>query len=106
MWYPKVQVGWVSGYKKSERRRERRGKEQGTEREREKVKGHASTSLPHLNITYNGHLLASSISESLGPPDLSRVTLLLKVTMALGTTEAEDLGVIPDKGDSMPWVAS
>jgi hypothetical protein len=41
--------------------------------------------------TYNDHLLASCLTEGLGPSDLARVALLLECPVALAPAEPERL---------------
>lgn len=50
------------------------------------------------------HLLASSLSERLGPSQLSGVSLHLEVLVALGSAETKLLGVVTHEHDSLTGI--
>jgi len=54
---------------------------------------------------YDGHFLAGSLAEGLGPANLTRVPLHLKVLVTLAPAETELLSVVAHKGSPVARVA-
>jgi hypothetical protein len=59
---------------------------------------------PNTINTHDSHLLAVRATESLGPADLTGVTLHLEVLVALGRAETEALGVVTDEHGAVTGV--